>query len=246
MATGERHHGAFLGAERSVRVKTLRRGWKRFLGVLIGRRGDTELADEIASHIEMQTEDNLRAGMASGEARRAAVMKFGGARPGRSVLVQGTGGVSLFALQFARMVGATVVATSSHADKLEKLNALGADAVVNYRADPDWAERARQHVGGVANRLAAAQLQLVGAQHHRVAAELGDARLERDPRARGGLLEDQRDRPAHQCIRAAGRRLELGRAVDQGVELVARQLLAGDEVACQAQQCTLARWSAGC
>jgi NADPH:quinone reductase-like Zn-dependent oxidoreductase len=78
----------------------------------------------------------------------AAVMKFGAARPGRSVLVQGTGGVSLFALQFARMVGATVVATSSHADKLEKLNALGADAVVNYRADPDWAERARQHVGG--------------------------------------------------------------------------------------------------
>src|SRR5262249_19014893 len=77
----------------------------------------------------------------------AAVVKFGQARPGRAVLVQGTGGVSLFALQFARMIGAIVVATSSRDDKLDTLRALGADAVVNY-TDPDWAEAARRHVGG--------------------------------------------------------------------------------------------------
>jgi NADPH:quinone reductase-like Zn-dependent oxidoreductase len=77
-----------------------------------------------------------------------AVAKFGAARPGRSVLTQGTGGVSIFALQFAKLLGATVVATSSASDKLERLRALGADAVVDYRADPHWAEAARRHVGG--------------------------------------------------------------------------------------------------
>ena len=59
-------------------MKGLRRGWKRFLGVLTGRRREPELADEIASHIEMQTDDNLRAGMPIEEARRAAILKLGG------------------------------------------------------------------------------------------------------------------------------------------------------------------------
>ena len=59
-------------------MKGLRRGWNRFLGVLTGRRREAELADEIASHIEMQTEDNVRAGMPPEEARRAAVLKLGG------------------------------------------------------------------------------------------------------------------------------------------------------------------------
>jgi NADPH:quinone reductase-like Zn-dependent oxidoreductase len=77
-----------------------------------------------------------------------AVAKFGAARPGRSVLTQGTGGVSIFALQFAKLLGATVVATSSASEKLDRLRGLGADAVVNYRADPHWAEVARRHVGG--------------------------------------------------------------------------------------------------
>jgi NADPH:quinone reductase-like Zn-dependent oxidoreductase len=77
-----------------------------------------------------------------------AVVRFGAARPGRSVLTQGTGGVSLFALQFAKVMGATVVATSSSAGKLAQLRGLGADAVVNYRTDPDWADAARHHVGG--------------------------------------------------------------------------------------------------
>jgi len=77
-----------------------------------------------------------------------AVKKFGATGPGRSVLTQGTGGVSIFALQFAKLLGATVVATSSSQEKLARLRALGADAVVDYRADANWAETARQHVGG--------------------------------------------------------------------------------------------------
>lgn len=62
-------------------------------------------------------------------------------KPGDSVLVQGTGGVSIFALQFAKLAGATVIATSSSDAKLERLKALGADHVINYRSTPAWASR---------------------------------------------------------------------------------------------------------
>lgn len=72
----------------------------------------------------------------------SAIAKFGAVRPGRTVLIQGTGGVSIFALQFAKLLGATVVATSSSPEKLERLRGLGADTVLNYRSDPQWAEKA--------------------------------------------------------------------------------------------------------
>jgi NADPH:quinone reductase-like Zn-dependent oxidoreductase len=58
--------------------------------------------------------------------------------PGQTVLVLGTGGVSIWALQFARMAGCHVIATTSQESKVEKLKALGAIAVVNYRAHEDW------------------------------------------------------------------------------------------------------------
>lgn len=58
--------------------------------------------------------------------------------PGQSVLVLGTGGVSIFALQFARAAGARVIATSSSDDKLAKARALGATDTVNYRQHPEW------------------------------------------------------------------------------------------------------------
>ncbi|MCB2078701.1 MAG: NAD(P)-dependent alcohol dehydrogenase, partial [Novosphingobium sp.] len=61
-----------------------------------------------------------------------AVVTDGKVKPGTNVLIQGTGGVSLFALQFAKLAGATVIATSSSAEKLERLKALGADHVINY------------------------------------------------------------------------------------------------------------------
>jgi NADPH:quinone reductase-like Zn-dependent oxidoreductase len=58
--------------------------------------------------------------------------------PGQTVLIQGTGGVALFALQIARMFGARVLAITSSDEKAERLTALGAAAVVNYRAFPEW------------------------------------------------------------------------------------------------------------
>ncbi|KAK4038483.1 alcohol dehydrogenase [Parachaetomium inaequale] len=65
-------------------------------------------------------------------------------RRGKTVLVQGTGGVSLFALQFAKAAGATVIATTSSAEKADVLKRLGADHVINYREDPNWGETARR------------------------------------------------------------------------------------------------------
>ncbi len=69
-------------------------------------------------------------------------------KPGDTVLLQGTGGVSIFALQFAKMAGATVIATSSSEEKLERLKVLGADHVINYRSDPTWGETAAGLTGG--------------------------------------------------------------------------------------------------
>ncbi len=69
-----------------------------------------------------------------------AVMTDAQVKPGDRVLIQGTGGVSLFALQFAKAAGATVIATSSSAEKLKRLQALGADHVINYRENDKWGE----------------------------------------------------------------------------------------------------------
>lgn len=68
-------------------------------------------------------------------------------KPGDTVLVQGTGGVSIFALQFAKLAGATVIATSSSDAKLERLKALGADHLINYRSIPTWGEKVRELTG---------------------------------------------------------------------------------------------------
>jgi NADPH:quinone reductase-like Zn-dependent oxidoreductase len=67
---------------------------------------------------------------------------------GKTVLLQGTGGVSIFALQFAKALGARVLITSGHDDKLARAKSMGADAGTNYRTDPDWDKWARQETGG--------------------------------------------------------------------------------------------------
>ena len=67
-----------------------------------------------------------------------ALVDEGNLRSGETVLVQGTGGVSVFALQLAKTFGATVIATSSSDDKLEKLKQLGADHLINYKTHPEW------------------------------------------------------------------------------------------------------------
>jgi NADPH:quinone reductase-like Zn-dependent oxidoreductase len=67
-----------------------------------------------------------------------ALMVIAHVQPGESVLVLGTGGVSIFALQFARLAGARVLVTSSSDDKLARARALGAAVGVNYRSTPEW------------------------------------------------------------------------------------------------------------
>jgi NADPH:quinone reductase-like Zn-dependent oxidoreductase len=71
-----------------------------------------------------------------------------GLQAGETVLTLGSGGVSLFALQFAKSFGARVIATTSNDEKAERLRRLGADEVVNYRSTPEWPERVRQLTGG--------------------------------------------------------------------------------------------------
>jgi NADPH:quinone reductase-like Zn-dependent oxidoreductase len=67
-----------------------------------------------------------------------ALVTDGNVRPGDVVLVQGTGGVALFALQFAKLLGAHVIALTSTAAKAQRLRELGADEVLNYRDTPEW------------------------------------------------------------------------------------------------------------
>ncbi len=100
------------------------------------------LAPEGYSHLEAST--LTTAGLTAWR----ALMHDDGIRPGETVLVQGTGGVSVFALQFAKLAGATVIATSSSDAKLESMKSLGADYLINYRTTPNWGEVARKLTGG--------------------------------------------------------------------------------------------------
>jgi NADPH:quinone reductase-like Zn-dependent oxidoreductase len=72
----------------------------------------------------------------------------GDLKPGSTVLIQGTGGVSIFALQFARLRGARVLGVSSSYEKLERASGLGLDAGLNYRDNPDWDRWAVDQTGG--------------------------------------------------------------------------------------------------
>ncbi|MCW5632545.1 MAG: NAD(P)-dependent alcohol dehydrogenase [Rubrivivax sp.] len=78
----------------------------------------------------------------------SALVTFDTLAPGAHVLVQGTGGVALFALQFAKLRGAEVTVISSSDEKLSRARALGADHGINYTATPEWAKPARELTGG--------------------------------------------------------------------------------------------------
>ncbi|MCD2514272.1 zinc-dependent alcohol dehydrogenase family protein [Comamonas endophytica] len=77
-----------------------------------------------------------------------ALVVDGQLQAGDTVLVLGTGGVSLFALQMAKSMGARVVATTSSAEKAQRLKDLGADAVINYRETPEWGDAVLAATGG--------------------------------------------------------------------------------------------------
>lgn len=78
-----------------------------------------------------------------------AVMVEAQIKPGDWVLTQGTGGVSIFALQFAKAAGARVISTSSSNDKLARLKDLGANHVINYKETPEWGAKAKELTGGL-------------------------------------------------------------------------------------------------
>lgn len=78
-----------------------------------------------------------------------ALVCAGEVRAGDAVLVQGTGGVSIFALQFAKLLGARVIVTSSSNEKLDRARALGANDLINYKKTPDWDEKVLELTGGI-------------------------------------------------------------------------------------------------
>lgn len=77
---------------------------------------------------------------------RALVVE-GGLKAGDSVLILGTGGVAIFALQFAKAMGATAIVTSSSDEKLARAREMGADFTVNYKTDTDWGDTVRKWTG---------------------------------------------------------------------------------------------------
>jgi len=76
------------------------------------------------------------------------LVEAGGMKPGDTVLLLGTGGVSIFGLQFAKLGGARAIITSSSDDKLERAKKMGADETINYRRTPEWQERVRELTNG--------------------------------------------------------------------------------------------------
>ena len=82
-----------------------------------------------------------------------AVVVEGRLRPGDTMVTLGTGGVSVFALQWAKLLGARVLVTSSDDAKLARMRELGADGTINYRSTPKWHEAVMEQTGGRGARL---------------------------------------------------------------------------------------------
>jgi NADPH:quinone reductase-like Zn-dependent oxidoreductase len=99
----------------------------------------------IPSHLSYEEAATLPC---AGVTAYAALFVAASLRPGDSVLVQGSGGVSVFSLQLARAAGARVIATSSSADKRARLDKMGAEATIDYKATPKWGDAARAATGG--------------------------------------------------------------------------------------------------
>ena len=78
----------------------------------------------------------------------SALIEQGGLKAGETVLTLGTGGVSIFGMQLAKLAGARVIVTSSSDEKLERVRALGADEVINYRKEGSWGKRVKELTGG--------------------------------------------------------------------------------------------------
>jgi NADPH:quinone reductase-like Zn-dependent oxidoreductase len=126
-------------------------------GISTARGGDTPgvLSEVIAMHEDgfVRIPDHLSFEEAStlpcaGVTAWNALFKHGGLQAGQFVLLEGTGGVSIFGLQFSAAAGGKPVITSSSDAKLERAKALGAVATVNYRTTPEWQTTVRSATGG--------------------------------------------------------------------------------------------------
>ncbi len=121
----------------------------------LGNTADGWLAERIVlpAHVlvrvpESITHEEAAALGAAGITAWAVIESFAQVKPGDIVLALGTGGVSVLALQIAKMAGASFAITSSSDDKLALMRELGADIVVNYRKQPDWPAAVRAATGG--------------------------------------------------------------------------------------------------
>jgi len=116
------------------------------------------LAGVLAEYVAVPADDavSVPANLSDAEAATLPIaaltawttLQEGAIKPGDSVLVQGTGGVALFALQFAKLAGAHVTILSSSDEKLARAKTLGADAGVNYRSTPKWEDAVKAATGG--------------------------------------------------------------------------------------------------
>ncbi len=116
------------------------------------------LAGVLAEYVAVPAEDavSVPANLNDAEAATLPIaaltawttLQEGGIKPGDSVLVQGTGGVALFAVQFAKLAGAQVIILSSSDEKLARAMTLGADVGVNYRSTPKWEDAVKAATGG--------------------------------------------------------------------------------------------------
>ena len=121
----------------------------------LGGPSDGVLAEQIVLHEEglvripsqLSFEQAATLPCAAVTAWNAALVK-GALQPGHTLVTLGTGGVSLFAAQFALMAGARVIATTGNDDKAARLHALGIADVINYRTQQDWGARVRELTGG--------------------------------------------------------------------------------------------------
>jgi NADPH:quinone reductase-like Zn-dependent oxidoreductase len=106
---------------------------------------DQDQLIRVAAHL---TDEEASCFPCAGLTAWTCVVSLADTQAGDTVLVQGTGGVALFALQFAKALGASVIMTSGSDAKLERAKALGVDHCINYHDTPDWGDVARDLTGG--------------------------------------------------------------------------------------------------
>jgi NADPH:quinone reductase-like Zn-dependent oxidoreductase len=120
-------------------------------GPLDGTLAEQMIVDEegLVSVPDHLTDEEAATLPCAGVTAWSALVEQGGLRPGDTLLTLGTGGVSIFALQIAKRLGARVIVTSSSDAKLERAKSMGADEIVNYRTTPDWDRKVKELTGGV-------------------------------------------------------------------------------------------------